>query len=71
LCCVIGLKQGDQIGLTFAHWAFVFFGYFFENERAGLNFYLHLNLCIKLNEKWLGCTLGDFFANSSGHPGTK
>jgi hypothetical protein len=31
-------RQGDQIGRIFAHWAIVYFGQFFENDRRSLNF---------------------------------
>jgi hypothetical protein len=32
--------QGDQIGRIFAHWAIVFFGRFFENDKSSIRHFL-------------------------------
>jgi hypothetical protein len=68
----VGFYQGDQIGRIFTYWAFIFFGQFVYNYRSSLNMYLfffHVKSCaLGLKKNWLGYILGDFFANSSGHP---
>jgi hypothetical protein len=45
------------------------FGHCLENSRSKANFWLLFPLYVLiLTNNLLGCTLGDFFTNSSGHP---
>jgi hypothetical protein len=67
-------NQGDQIGRVFAQWEIVYFGQWFKNYRSSAHFWAtffhgtsHVSI---LTKKMLGYILGDFFTNSSGHPGT-
>jgi hypothetical protein len=67
-------NQGDQIGPIFiANWATFLFGQLFENYRASpkiwTTFFPRKKLCINFDKSGLGYILGDFFTNSSGHPG--
>jgi hypothetical protein len=59
-----GVIQGDQIGRIFAYWVIDYCGQCFENYRNNAEFWaplFHGTSCILI--------LGDFFTNSSGHPG--
>jgi hypothetical protein len=68
-------EQGDQIGRIFAHWAIAFVGQFIENYRSSANswanFFPSTSCVLILTKNCLCYTLGDFFKNSSGHPGPK
>jgi hypothetical protein len=69
----VRVNQGDQIGRIFAHCAIVDFLQFLGNEKVAHIFMLPFptdevrNLILTKNV--LGYILGDFFKNSSGHPG--
>jgi hypothetical protein len=61
------LNQGDQIGR-------IFFGQYFENHKSNPNFCAYFSeeeiiSVLLLRKNGLGYILGDFFTNSSGHPG--
>jgi hypothetical protein len=73
---LVSRKQGDQIGRIFAQW----FDYLLLAVPWKLQKYpTYLGYCIYVMDKFkhtfwqngLGYNLGDFFANSSGHPGRK
>jgi hypothetical protein len=76
-CCpffVVGLNRGDQIGGIFAHRVIVYSGQFFKVTKVAHIFGLlfqRLRICIGFVKEWVGAVyiLGDFFTNSSGHPG--
>jgi hypothetical protein len=65
--------QGDQIGRIIAYWAITFFGQSIENYISSANSrdsFIHSTSYVLIWTKiCLGYTLGDFFTNSSGHPG--
>jgi hypothetical protein len=65
-------NQGDQIGRIFAYWAIVYFGAVFLKKyiRSFRAIFSTVKfMCyIILTENGLGHILGDFLANSSGHP---
>jgi hypothetical protein len=68
-----GYYQGDQTERIFASWVIVFFGTFFnEKNRPKVyigNFFRSKSYELILTQNGLGNILGDFFTNSSGHPG--
>jgi hypothetical protein len=66
-------KQCDQLGRILARWVNVYFGHFYyvSNPHFGATFSPQLRLHISLAQNGLGLVLGDFFTNSSGHPGRK
>jgi hypothetical protein len=68
----LGLNQGDQIERIFAFWAMVFFAHFFENYRRDHKFlwgdFPAVKSYINFTPNEFCYILGDFFANSSGHP---
>jgi hypothetical protein len=72
-------KQGDQIGRIFAQWEIIYFGRLVENRKSSpyfcATFSLSTGLCICdiliVTKIGLGYILGNFFTNSSGHPGPK
>jgi hypothetical protein len=70
---VVRGDQGDQIGRIFAYWTIVFFDQFIENYTSSANswaaFFHSTSYVLILSKNWLGCILGDFFTNSSGHTG--
>jgi hypothetical protein len=61
------------LGRIFAYWAIVYFGHYFDNYRSTANYwatFLHsTSYVLILTNTWLGYILGDFFTDSSGHPG--
>jgi hypothetical protein len=62
--------QGDQIGWFFARWVMFTLCSFFNypsSRHFGVLF-PQLRLCNNFGKNRLGCTLCDFFTNSSGHP---
>jgi hypothetical protein len=73
---LLGRRQGDQIGRIFACWAVVYSGQVFwklQNKPQFLGLF-----CPRPNVRayiftinGLGYILGDFFTNSSGHPGRR
>jgi hypothetical protein len=69
-----GTCQGYQIGRNFAFWAIVKICLCFENYITSAKFlatFFHgTNTVLILAKYGLGYILGDFFTNSSGHPGT-
>jgi hypothetical protein len=59
------------MGRIFDHWAVVYFGQFFENYKSSPNCwspFFH-SKCDNMYINGLGYILGDFFKNTSGHPG--
>jgi hypothetical protein len=42
-------KQGDRIGQIFAHWAIVYFGQFFDNNKSSTNLW---KLCTNFSQPW-------------------
>jgi hypothetical protein len=67
---VDGRDQGGQIG-GFAQWMIVYFGILKNTEIAhdfGPLCFKH-RLYINFDKNWAGLHFGDFFTNSSGHPG--
>jgi hypothetical protein len=64
--------KSDQIGQIFAYWAVLYIGSLFEKVKSSANYwdtFFQTTSCeLILTKNWLGCTLGDFFKNSSGHP---
>jgi hypothetical protein len=73
-CSENKLKQGDQIGRILVYWANIFFGQLFENDRSSQIFWRFFiprkKVCINFGTKnGVGNILGEFFTNSSGHPG--
>jgi hypothetical protein len=75
-----GTDQGDQIGRIFAQWVIVSLGQCIWKLKKWLNFLstlptyaLHVKRHVLINiltKNGLRYILGDFFTNSSGHPGT-
>jgi hypothetical protein len=69
----VGHGQGDQIGRIFADLAIVFFGQLIENYRRSAiswaTFFHSTSYELILQKNDCATFLGDFFTNSSGHPG--
>jgi hypothetical protein len=61
--------QGDQIGRIFAQWATVCFRQFPKNDTKSPQFWASFSKILILTKNGLRYILGDFFTNSSGHPG--
>jgi hypothetical protein len=66
--------QGDRIGRIFANWLSVYnFEQFFGNYRSSPKTWATFCHCnsyvLSLTKYGLGHIVGDFFTNSSGHPG--
>jgi hypothetical protein len=65
--------QGDQIGRICAYWVTVFFGQFQGNYRNSqcflTKFFRGKSYVLIFTRNWLGYISGEFFKNSSCHPG--
>jgi hypothetical protein len=55
-------KQGDQIGLIFAHWVIVYFGYSFENLKSSPYFWATTFSMVKVNHRLKQLAWATFWA---------
>jgi hypothetical protein len=69
---ILDADQGDQIGRIFAQRVIVKFSQYMEafskGHILGPHFFHDLSFALISTQNGLGCTLGDFLPNSSGHP---
>jgi hypothetical protein len=74
LTSLFNLQQGDHIGRFLAYWAIVIFGQSLKTEIAKYLWGTFPRgkswVCFDSDKNVLGHMLGDYFPNSSGHPGS-
>jgi uncharacterized membrane protein len=72
----VGMLQGDQIGRIFAYigfWRLFSLARLLKMTEVAEIIGILISTVTVVHQfrhkNWLGCILGDFFTNSSGHPG--